>query len=331
MKYSIIIPFHNEEQELELLLKGLILNLENRDPFEVILVDDFSSDGSVEIINQWIGYLPHGQLIRLGENKGPAFARNKGSRTARGKYLIFIDADTLPESNWSEMIVRHLDQEPAPGMPPYKIWGGRIKPLYDNHSVFQRMAAKVVSHKPRFDEKETPFDFPSGHLIVEKTLFEEMRGFNETLKIGEDTDFCFRVTQKEYALKYIPEAVVYHRVPRSCPQMLRRQFGYGKGFARNLKKYSRFSFKPLLRGGIQGSLFSYMAFLALVPVMLLWPGPPLLVLIPLVLYSLLLFALMNKNMNIPGQAGIKDRVLLFFIFHSRSLAYQLGYLRGYFR
>lgn len=307
------------------------MNIGNNDHFEVIFVDDHSSDNSCEIIKLWMPQLPHCRLIQLPKNHGPSYARNTGSSAARGDYLIFIDADTLLESNWAEMIMKHIDLGTEKEKSGHNVWGGRIKPLYDPHSVFQRVAAKAIVHKPRFDEFGQPIDFPSGHLMGPKTIFQEIGGFNEFIKVGEDTDLSMRLILKGYKLKYISDIVVYHKVPYNYRQMMRKQFNYGKGFAVNLKKYSKYSIKPLFRSGLLGSLFGHIVLLLASAILLLSAKAKFLIMI-LVVYILLLIHSGSKRVNIKQHArSIKERLLLLSIFYIRNLSYQLGYLRGYFQ
>ncbi|CAK2011255.1 glycosyltransferase [Vibrio crassostreae] len=95
-RFSIIIPFYNSED----FIKETILSvLDNKyDDFEIILIDDGSTDLSYDICNEFVDL--HSNIIILRqENQGPNVARNKGLIEANGDYVLFIDADDLLESN----------------------------------------------------------------------------------------------------------------------------------------------------------------------------------------------------------------------------------------
>ena len=83
---SVIIPNHNSNQTLSECLDAIFSNKVKN--FEVIVVDDKSTDNSIEIAKNY-----DCKIIELSENKGPAFARNTGANSASGDVLLFIDSD----------------------------------------------------------------------------------------------------------------------------------------------------------------------------------------------------------------------------------------------
>lgn len=91
--FSIIVPVHNAEKYVHKCLNSII-NQTFKD-FEVLIIDDFSSDGTVEVVNQIIGSYENFKLISLPKNFGVANARNVGIRQANGKYICFLDDDDL--------------------------------------------------------------------------------------------------------------------------------------------------------------------------------------------------------------------------------------------
>ena len=89
---SVIVPIYNSNDTLSECLDGIFSNkVEN---FEVIVVDDKSTDNSVEIAKNY-----DCKIIELNENKGPAFARNTGANSATGDLLLFIDSDVIINSD----------------------------------------------------------------------------------------------------------------------------------------------------------------------------------------------------------------------------------------
>lgn len=93
---SVVIPLHNAERHLDETLESI--SAQSLKYFEAIMVDDGSTDSTAEIAARFSGKDKRFKLIRQ-ENRGAAVARNKGMELARGRYLIFLDADDLFESS----------------------------------------------------------------------------------------------------------------------------------------------------------------------------------------------------------------------------------------
>ncbi|MDS1369877.1 glycosyltransferase family 2 protein [Aliarcobacter butzleri] len=103
---SIITPLYNSEKyisdTINSVLKQTYIN------WEMIIIDDFSSDNSFNIVKEYSDKDSRIKLIRLNKNSGVAIARNKGIREARGKYLTFIDSDDLWENNFIEKSINFM-------------------------------------------------------------------------------------------------------------------------------------------------------------------------------------------------------------------------------
>ncbi|MCQ6280441.1 glycosyltransferase family 2 protein [Bacillus sp. EB600] len=98
--YSVVIPVHNRAEQLMLTLTSFEKQ-QNAKPFEVIVVDDASTDRTVDVIKQYTDYSPYPiTLVSLEERSGPGVARNAGIKQAKGKYIIFCDADFLVLPNF---------------------------------------------------------------------------------------------------------------------------------------------------------------------------------------------------------------------------------------
>ena len=91
--FSIVIPVHNSESYLEKSLNSIINQTFQN--FEVLIIDDSSSDNTVKVIERKIDNLNNFKLIKLSKNLGVAAARNVGIKSARGKYICFLDDDDM--------------------------------------------------------------------------------------------------------------------------------------------------------------------------------------------------------------------------------------------
>ncbi len=103
MTLSVIVPVYNANKTLSKLLDS-ICNQSHQD-FELIIVDDCSTDGTPEIA-QTYGC----KLIRLPQNHGPAYCRNIGARNAKGNLLAFTDSDCEVDHDWLKNIQKHFSQ-----------------------------------------------------------------------------------------------------------------------------------------------------------------------------------------------------------------------------
>jgi len=106
MLVSVIIPAYNEESTIESCLKSLLNQTIEKDTYELIVVDDGSTDSTPEIIKRYPV-----KLFRQ-ENSGPATARNLGAKNSSGEIILFTDADCIADPNWiEEMISPFIDEE----------------------------------------------------------------------------------------------------------------------------------------------------------------------------------------------------------------------------
>ncbi len=104
-KLSIIVPNYNASKYLNICLHSLV-NQTLKDKYEIIVIDDASTDNSLEIIKYFQNNYPHLiNLIKLDEHMGVSFARNKGLDVANGKYIGFVDADDVVAINMYEDIL----------------------------------------------------------------------------------------------------------------------------------------------------------------------------------------------------------------------------------
>lgn len=182
MKISIIIPTFNEEKYLPKLLKSI--QKQSFKDFEVIISDANSTDKTPSIAEKFNFKLIKGGL--------PAKGRNNGAKHAKGKYLLFLDSDTIISKKFLEKLLFNFEKEKANiasvGINPIKT--PRNKKKYDFYSIlfdFINFYLKTMS-------KVRPFS--GGYCIfIKKKLHNEINGFDEKLRIGEDFDYVLRAYQ----------------------------------------------------------------------------------------------------------------------------------------
>ncbi len=109
MRFSIIIPTHNRKKLLEKCLRSLLAQEYDSDEYEIIVIDDGSSDGSQELIRNLRKTAPNIRYFR-NRHSGPGHARNTGLKKANGEYVAFTDDDCVVEKDWLRKIEREFER-----------------------------------------------------------------------------------------------------------------------------------------------------------------------------------------------------------------------------
>lgn len=193
---SVVIPVYNQFRTTYNCLKAISENLP-KCSFELIVVDDCSRDETL-----FAGFVASGavQFVRNTKNQGFVRSCNAGAARARGKYLFFLNNDTLVRPNWLDELVLTFDNVPNVGIVGSKLLfengslqevGGIIWRLGDGWN----WGRQADSNDPRFCYMRD-CDYVSGAaLMLERELFKQLNGFDECYAPAyyEDTDLCFRV------------------------------------------------------------------------------------------------------------------------------------------
>lgn len=214
---SVVIPAYNEVHTLPDCLKALAL--QTLLPDEVIVVDDGSSDGTVEVTRQ-----PGVKVIQQS-HQGPAAARNLGARQARGDLILFTDADCQPDREWvAQMVAPFSDPQVVGVKGAYRCRENRVVPRFVQQEYESKYARMV--RQPGIDFIDT---YSAGYR---REVFFQNEGFDPALMKLQDQEFSFRLARKGYRLVFAPQARVYHRHDLNLGEYMRRKFsiGYWKAF-----------------------------------------------------------------------------------------------------
>ena len=206
MKLSIIIPCLNAEATLPVQLEALA-NQVWSEPWEVIVADNGSTDGSGNIIRQYQGRLPALSVVNASGKRGAAHARNAGIRAAQSEALAFCDADDEVGPEWVARMGEALSK--------HDVVYGQFHFDKFNDPQLAAVAARAWEgglYKGRF--------LPgggTGNLGVRRSVHEAIGEFDEHLLHSEDADYYWRLQLEGFALHYVPEAVVQVRSARTNP------------------------------------------------------------------------------------------------------------------
>jgi len=316
---SVIIPNYNGEKTIGRCLDAAFRSTYAN--FEVIVVDDCSTDNSISIIEKYPG-----RLIRLGEHGGASKARNEGAGTSKGELLFFIDADCLLQPDTLSKAVAAYRRE-GNGL----IIGGTYTCMpFDRKffSIFQ----SVYIHYSETKNLNNP-DYVATHaMLITKKLFLESGGFDEQfMPILEDVEFSHRMKKRGSRLLIDENILVQHIF----------NFNLMKSMANGIRKskfWSIYSIKNkdlLANSGTASLEFKFNVVSCFISILLVlcgiilkqWP----LVLLALLLYGSNLY--LNKDLfrafHNAGGPFFAIRALLYYTF-AYPFAVGIGVFSGLF-
>lgn len=180
VSFSVIIPCLNEENYIGKLLYNL--SQQTDQDFEVIVVDGKSEDKTIEIIKKFEKLLPQLNLV-ISDKRGVSYQRNLGANKAVSNHFLFLDADSRLDIDYIKDFKSELEKASAEIATAY-IWPDSKNPL----DWFFWLGGNMAIDLSRF---AWPFA-PGMNLYFGKEIFEKNNGFNENIKVGEDTDLVKR-------------------------------------------------------------------------------------------------------------------------------------------
>jgi glycosyltransferase involved in cell wall biosynthesis len=211
---SIIVPAHNEEQYLSQCLTSLLNQNYPPNRYEIILVNNNSTDRTQEIAKSF-------GVTVIEQNHGPVGAvRNAGAKQAKGNILAFIDADCVAPRNWLSTGFESISKDEATYGGGYNL---RSDPFW-------------IEKAWLLDNKNAPKDLIGGSIIIEKSKFFEVGGFDESITSGEDTKLS--ASLRDIGIKIImkPELNVVHLGnPITLKHFFTRQIWHSENYIKDIE------------------------------------------------------------------------------------------------
>ncbi|MDN3723879.1 glycosyltransferase [Aequorivita sp. SDUM287046] len=204
--YSFIIPVYNRPQEVLELLESF-LKLDFQQPFEVVIVEDGSTDTAEIIVEKFRKSLSISYFFKT--NTGPGDSRNFGMERARGNYFIILDSDCLLPPHYLNTVDSYLNKT------FYHCFGGSDA-AHESFSDLQKainysMTSFLTTGGIRGSEKSVVhFEPRSFNMGISKEAFTETGGFAK-IHPGEDPDLSQRILKAGFKTTFIPNAYVYHK------------------------------------------------------------------------------------------------------------------------
>lgn len=190
---SVILPVYNGEQYLADTLDSIFA--QDYCPFEVIVVDDGSSDDSAEIIQSYkdVCYI-------YQANQGVPVARNTGITAAHGEYIAFSDQDDLWLPNKLRVQMGFLLQHPD------------VQYVLCKNRLFLEPGIKRPSWLKQELLESPQLDFSPGALVARKTIFQQLGQFDPNYQTASDVDWIFRAKDANIPMHTITEVLVHKRI-----------------------------------------------------------------------------------------------------------------------
>lgn len=209
---SVVIANFNGKRFLEACLSSL--EKQTFQDFEVILVDNSSSDGSVEYVQETF---PKVRLITLRKNLGFCGGNNVGIGEAKGEYVALLNNDAEAHPQWLENLKTALDAHTDVGFCASKMLRRDQPDIIDAAGgIFYACGVgdqrgHLEKENGRFGETEYVFSACAGAAMYRKAMLDEIGMFDDRFFAhGEEVDLSFRAQLRGYKCLFVPDAVVYH-------------------------------------------------------------------------------------------------------------------------
>lgn len=228
---SVIVPTIGRDS-LRATLRSLLDQTLDSSSYEIIIVSD-----RLDIELSWLP--THVKVIWSGNNLGPSAARNRGAEVAVAELLAFTDDDCVVPRDWlSELLTAFAN------FPQTSIVGGYLRPSDFKLATtllaryeFQTMAQHGLADAPFVALSGTSIVFGTNNLAWRKNEFHKLAGFDESLRVGEDSDLAIRAGTAGLQALFVPLAVIHNR-EYSWRSFWFQHFSRGSDFSHQHSEYS---------------------------------------------------------------------------------------------
>lgn len=219
---SVIIPVYNDIEGIVRTLNSLLKQTYPKELYEIIVVDNNSSDDTPKIIQRYMEKYPS-FIIGLSENEiqSSYAARNKAITHSKGDVLAFIDSDMWVEKKWLTNIAEIFnDKKP-------KYVGFNVKNIITRRTI-PSVYDKITGFPIEFYMKKYKFA-GAGCIAVSRKIFDEIGMFNHRMISAGDDEFGNRVFKKGYTFIYKKDIKMYHPARDSLVSLIKKWYRIGRG------------------------------------------------------------------------------------------------------
>ena len=249
---SVIVPVRNVAETIDDQLASLA-HQSYSGRFEVVVVDNGSTDATRERVERWRDELPELTVVDAFSRKGVAHARNAGLRAARGDLLLICDGDDVVAPDWLEHMVGALSDHP--------IVTGFIDIVTMNHEDQYAWTGDAAAAEIPIGYGYLPYA-PGGNIAMWREVFDLLAGFDETLLRAEDIDFSWRAAYLGFKPHFEPRVVLYRRLRNSPRSELRTAIRGGIAEARLFRSHRQ---RGMPRASVTDAATMYRSLLTTLP------------------------------------------------------------------
>ena len=230
---TIVVPVRNGATTIAECVSSLLASQYDRQQFEIVVVDNDSSDPTREILRGF------GSEIRVLTERvrGASAARNHGIRDARGALIALTDADCVVEPGWLSALVSPLEDQ-AVG-----VVGGRILSREKGNRI-EKFGETIHDHRRAIEIEDQPYVI-SMNWASRREVIQTAGMFDESLLRGQDVDLAWRIHRSGLRLVYAPSAIIRHRNEHTLRGLMQEGYVHGLHGVRLRDRHS-----PSTTGGL---------------------------------------------------------------------------------
>lgn len=214
---SIVISNRNSGKFLLNCINSILSNVYSN--YEIIIVDNASTDDSLGLVDEAHGGNPHVLIVRNKNDLGPAAGRNLGIGLSKGKYVAFLDSDTEVDRSWLHEMVKKMERDSTLGACQSKLLlmddrtkfdyaGDYLSPF----GILVQRASHGEEDRGQFSQVSEIFTAKSSSMMTRRDALLQAGLFDEDYYMFvEETDLSWRIWLRGYRILYVPKSIVYHK------------------------------------------------------------------------------------------------------------------------
>ena len=245
---TVMVPAHNESIVLKKTMEALIKFDYPKDRYEIIVVNDNSTDDSAQVLKTIQHNNPSAKVIVINTDpvvggKGKSNALNIALSVASGSVIAIYDADNTPEKQALKILVENLMSDDKLGAVIGKFrTRNKYASLLTRFVNIETLAYQCMNQAGRY------FFFklctiPGTNYVIRRELIDQMGGWDVNA-LAEDTEISFRLYRMGYYIKFIPQAVTWEQEPQKLKQWFKQRTRWVKGNLYVLKSNFKYAFDP---------------------------------------------------------------------------------------
>ncbi|MBU3105653.1 glycosyltransferase [Clostridium gasigenes] len=245
---TVMVPSHNEGVVIKRTAESLLRLDYPKERYEIIIINDNSSDNSEEILNQVKDKYKGRNFTVINTDsvtggKGKSNALNMAFNISQGEYLAIYDADNTPEPKALKYLIQTIDEDPKLGAVIGKFrCRNKNMNLLTAFINIETLSFQWMAQAGRWQIFNL-CTIPGTNFVVRRKLIEEMGGW-DTKAITEDTEISFRLYRMGYKIKFMPLAVTWEQEPQTLKVWFRQRTRWAKGNIYVVIKNAKYIFKP---------------------------------------------------------------------------------------